>query len=130
MKEYETPVLGTGYLPGAGRFCNSLRVGTPIILKREPDNKYDSSAVAVYVDDTHIGYVPNKGYSCSECWGPIDKQFFVCKVCGSDKVVSGGLATRLTNVNAVEQAQGYISQNLGEDVQNPVKIKIILPIEY
>lgn len=26
----------------------------------EPDNQYDPNAIAVYVDDTHVGYVPSK----------------------------------------------------------------------
>ena len=26
----------------------------------EPDNQYDPDAIAVYVDDTHVGYVPSK----------------------------------------------------------------------
>ena len=30
------------------------------LLKREPDNKYDSNATAVYVDNLKIGYIPKK----------------------------------------------------------------------
>lgn len=34
-----------------------LKNGMPIIVKRE-DNKYDANAIALYVDDVKIGYVP------------------------------------------------------------------------
>jgi len=129
MKECETPVLGTGYIPGALSFCQTLPVGTPVKLVREPDNPYDPFAIAVFVDGRHIGYIPNKGYSCSECWGPVDIRLFVCKKCGSDQVVSGGLATRLTNANLIENSEGFISENLGENVQTPVKIRVIFPIK-
>lgn len=35
-----------------------LGVGHELNLVREPTNKYDPNAIAVYADDTKIGYVP------------------------------------------------------------------------
>jgi len=38
----------------------ALAVGTPVALVREPTNKYDVNAVAVWVDGKHVGYIPKK----------------------------------------------------------------------
>ena len=36
----------------------ALATGTPVTLVREPDNKFDKNAVAVWADGRRIGYVP------------------------------------------------------------------------
>jgi hypothetical protein len=36
-----------------------LLVGTEVELRFEPDNPYDPAAVAIYYEDTKIGYVPD-----------------------------------------------------------------------
>lgn len=35
-----------------------LRVGAPLQMQREPNNTYDSAAVAVHFADQRIGYLP------------------------------------------------------------------------
>jgi len=35
-----------------------LELGTPVTLKAEPDNPYDPEAVAVYFEETKLGYIP------------------------------------------------------------------------
>lgn len=38
----------------------ALQPGTPVKLIREPTNKYDANAIAVWVDGKHVGYIPSK----------------------------------------------------------------------
>jgi len=35
-----------------------LKLGTPVTLRSEPENPYDPEAVAVYYENTKLGYVP------------------------------------------------------------------------
>jgi len=37
-----------------------LKLGTPVTLRSEPDNPYDTYAVAIYYEDTKLGYVPRE----------------------------------------------------------------------
>jgi hypothetical protein len=41
------------YMPG-------ILPGTPVVLVREPDNKFDPNAVMVWIDGKHVGYIPSK----------------------------------------------------------------------
>ncbi len=50
-------VAGFQHHDGALVF-DQLKVGAPVALVPEPDNPYDPSAIAVYLADTMIGYVP------------------------------------------------------------------------
>ncbi len=60
-------VAGTGFENRAGRIRAFCRVDSPIKLRREPTNKYDSNAIAVdmqckvfwglYKPWVHIGYI-------------------------------------------------------------------------
>ena len=38
---------------------DELKVGTKVDLRYEPDNQHDPEAVAIYYEDTKIGYVPS-----------------------------------------------------------------------
>lgn len=40
------------------KFVAELAPGTKLALVREPTNKYDKNAVAVWCGDVHVGYVP------------------------------------------------------------------------
>lgn len=52
-------IVGTHFRPSeAKQACNQLSEGDTVTLEREPDNKYDANAVAVYFDGHHIGYIP------------------------------------------------------------------------
>lgn len=42
----------------AEEFVAALQPGTKITLVREPENIYDKNAVAVFVEDRHVGYIP------------------------------------------------------------------------
>jgi len=38
---------------------DGLKVGTPLALKAEPENPYDANAVAIYYNETKLGYIPS-----------------------------------------------------------------------
>jgi len=37
---------------------DQLKLGTVVTLKSEPDNPFDPNAVAIYYEDTMLGYIP------------------------------------------------------------------------
>ena len=39
--------------------CSNITYETEILMKEEPDNKYDPTAIAIMNNDKIIGYVPN-----------------------------------------------------------------------
>lgn len=41
-------------------FVAALAVGAEVVLLREPNNPHDKFAVAVWVGDRHVGYIPKK----------------------------------------------------------------------
>lgn len=43
---------------GAEEFVKSLPPDEPLVLVREPDNKFDANAVQVWARGRHIGYIP------------------------------------------------------------------------
>ncbi len=53
----QSPVAGFQYYEGE-RIFRRLREGMALNLVREPENKYDERAVAVYVGGCKLGFVP------------------------------------------------------------------------
>lgn len=52
-------IVGTNFCgPKAQVLIKALKPGADVVLVREPDNKFDKNAVAVWVDGERIGYVP------------------------------------------------------------------------
>ena len=62
MRTSVVPVRGTLYYQaGSAKAAGRLRKGTKLILVRQPDNPYDSTAVAICLSDgTMLGYVPKE----------------------------------------------------------------------
>ena len=59
MPSKETHVVGTTFAgPTATSKILQLVPGAAMELKREPGNKHDRNAVAVYVNQSRVGYVP------------------------------------------------------------------------
>jgi hypothetical protein len=55
----KTMIVGTKYRgPAAVAALARLRPGDRLRLVREPSNRHDPDAVAVYSGTTHIGYIP------------------------------------------------------------------------
>ncbi|MDD7914122.1 HIRAN domain-containing protein [Polaribacter haliotis] len=50
-------IAGFSYYEGAIAF-NKLKIGKKLKLKREPRNKYDKHAVALYRKGLKLGYIP------------------------------------------------------------------------
>lgn len=53
----ESPIAGFQFYQ-AERLFSYLREGSPLRLVREPSNKYDKRAVAVYAGERKLGFVP------------------------------------------------------------------------
>ena len=51
-------IAGFKYWDGIEVF-NHLKIGTPLHLVREEDNKYDAEAIAVYWKDAKLGFIPS-----------------------------------------------------------------------
>jgi len=55
----ECVVAGTTYIKNLSKIEKKLEKGQTLDLKREPDNKYDKFAVAIYnVQGERLGYIP------------------------------------------------------------------------
>lgn len=52
-------IAGFGYHEGLD-VIEHLNIGTKVDLRFEPDNPHDPEAVAIYYEDTKIGYVPSE----------------------------------------------------------------------
>jgi len=55
----DTVVAGIRYYD-AERIWNSLYIGEPLLLKREPHNPYDERAIEIYRGNNKLGYIPRK----------------------------------------------------------------------
>ena len=54
-------MVGATFRPAEAKdIIRGLHIGAPVQLVADPDNEYDNTAVACYVDDVHIGFVPKE----------------------------------------------------------------------
>ncbi len=52
-------IAGTNFRPNLAEIEPNLEIGAEFRLEREPQNKFDENAIAVYdVKTNHIGYIP------------------------------------------------------------------------
>ena len=58
MAKMSTYIAGCNHKPGASARLLILPNGQHLELKREPENKFDKNAAAVYHGGLHLGYVP------------------------------------------------------------------------
>lgn len=57
-------MVGAAFRPAAAKdIIKRMHIGDTVELRADPDNAYDTTAVAVYSDDTHIGFVPKESNS-------------------------------------------------------------------
>lgn len=57
-------MVGAAFRPAAAKdIVRSLSIGDRVQLQADLDNECDSSAVAVYYDDVHIGFIPKESNS-------------------------------------------------------------------
>lgn len=52
------PIVATQYGDLTEAEVQAIQPGAALVLVREPDNKYDKNAVAIYLDGRRVGYVP------------------------------------------------------------------------
>jgi len=52
-----SPIAGFQYYEGENLWP-LMHIGDELMLKREPDNRYDRHAMAVYWNDNKLGYIP------------------------------------------------------------------------
>ncbi len=51
-------IVGTQFTGTPKSFLAGLQPGTAAVLIREPTNKYDGNAVAVWIEGRRVGYIP------------------------------------------------------------------------
>lgn len=57
-------MVGAAFRPTeAKEIVRGLHIGAQVQLVADPNNEYDSTAVAVYSDDVHIGFIPRDSNS-------------------------------------------------------------------
>lgn len=128
MKDVITfPIVGSKFTDGSPASI-SLEAGVILRLELEPDNVYDPYAVKVYAGDKHIGYVPNKGMSCNQCWSYIAPTDQFCPKCDAsyDAFVRGGLAYRLVASGALTRPYGCWLDTVSTSEYSPWSAKLIL----
>lgn len=114
MLQYKTDfhVVGIPWQgPAAAIVARTAEIGQPVNLVPEPNNPVDPDAIAVYLDGTRIGYVPNRGFSCATCHQVARSQDSVCPQCGSSELGAWGLAGRLVRSKSLMNGQwaAYVS---------------------
>lgn len=57
-----TNIVGSNHYPGGTDRIMRLKLGAPVSLRREPDNKYDENAVAVIIFNTKVGHL-SRGFA-------------------------------------------------------------------
>jgi hypothetical protein len=58
IEKRQVQIMGSSFYPNAGTCIARMRLGQPLIAKREPTNKYDRNAVAVYQQNMQLGHFP------------------------------------------------------------------------
>lgn len=57
-------MVGAAFRPAEAKdIVRALNIGDRVQLIADPDNEYDTTAVAVYSDDVHIGFIPKESNS-------------------------------------------------------------------
>ncbi len=57
------------YIAGAKYYqlpwvLDELKIGDDVVLKPQPDNKYDNNAIEIYYQDYKLGFVPRHNNQC------------------------------------------------------------------
>lgn len=124
------PVVGTVYSKGGVLMARLLHEGNFLKLVAEPDNVKDRNAIKVIAfGDEEIGYVPNRGMSCSNCWSAIKTDDQFCPQCNADwgSFIEGGLATRLTKLDILSKPHVCLVDSLDKISEfSIVKAKLII----
>lgn len=52
MKTY--PIVGVSYRPPSQTILEHLALNTPLVMRREPDNRFDPNAIAIWIETSNI----------------------------------------------------------------------------
>ncbi len=81
----EIVVAGTSYCAEIESIEPSILPEKVLVMKREPDNKFDKFAIALYCDDIRIGFVP--AATNQVCSRLMDAgKLFVCRVVSKNRI--------------------------------------------
>lgn len=58
IQKRQVQIMGSSFYPGAGNWIAKLRPDQQLRVEREPTNKYDPNAVAVYLFQQKLGHFP------------------------------------------------------------------------
>ena len=73
--------------------CRHIGYDSIITMKEDPDNQFDSSAVAIYFNDNIIGYVPKKDEKIKK----------MCIDHINDKLVIINISTRIYGIRVIPE---------------------------
>lgn len=102
------PVVGRHWMSEAVKALD-IPEGDPLWLFHDPDSLY-SDAINVMWGSHHVGYVPNRGWSCSSCWTGVPARAKCCPRCGLCTLVPGGLATRIFGRKLLDSPQYCVAK--------------------
>lgn len=54
----QVSIVGSSFYPGASNWIAKMGPGQKLLVVREPDNKYDKNAIAVYIFQQKLGHFP------------------------------------------------------------------------
>jgi hypothetical protein len=91
-------LAGAQYVAGGQEALEKVSVPTLASYHPIEGNAYDEEAVGIYLGETLIGYVPNQGHTCPQCFYDYGKKSLTwwCASCGyQGSFLKTGLASRL-----------------------------------
>ena len=131
---FEFPVVGAQYQPGGLDLSYKLKVGEILTLVADGNNPKhnDPDAIQVQARGEVIGYVPNRGNSCTICFSHVGNIDNFCRHCNATPEYftnngKSGMAWRLNRLKVFER--GQICTVLAVDGLEPVipvKAELIL----
>ena len=58
LNQRDVSMVGSSFYPGASNWITRLKAGQGLRLEREPNNKFDKNAIAVFTFQQQLGYLP------------------------------------------------------------------------
>ena len=76
-QKYPSKIVGSSFIGGAQEIISQLQAGDTIDLEDEPNNPYDSNAIACYYKGRKLGYIPKEQTSFFKVVGELKQDFNV-----------------------------------------------------
>lgn len=99
-------IVGIQHRDNFEELMRRIKVGTPVVLKPEPDNPYDPKALAFYLkDETLLGYLPKKDQPFARIF--FAKGYMEGEICeiddkwlDSEFILSSDMIDKIANANS------------------------------